>query len=144
MWKIRTTKTSSGKIAVQVVERSKHKTKIIKHIGSTETSNKERLDTLLDTAKHYIIQKDVCVPIFPETLYGTEYVEPRKRSFVSIDDLEFTAFYHLYAYEFLTTFYAESGFEKLDNDILKDLAVMRIIEPASKLSILCPKYQTAR
>lgn len=133
MWKTRTTKTSSGKIAVQVVERSRHKTKIIKHIGSVETSDKEGLSRLLDIAKQYIIQKDTCVPMFPEAVYGTECAEFEKKGFISIDNLEFTAFYHLYAYEFLSDFYAFNGFEKLGSKILKDLAIIRIIEPASKL-----------
>ncbi|PIP24156.1 hypothetical protein COT50_02270 [candidate division WWE3 bacterium CG08_land_8_20_14_0_20_41_10] len=133
MWKTRTTKTSSGKTAVQIVERSNHKTRIIKHVGSVETTDKDRLAKLLDVADRYIIQKDICAPIFPEIIYGTKYLDTKKRSFVSVDDLEFNSFYHLFAHEFLSSFYDRNGFESLNNKLLKDLAIMRIIEPASKL-----------
>lgn len=127
MWKVRTTKTASGKTAVQVVSREKHQTKIIKHLGSA--NGKEDLDQLLKLASQYIFDKDNNLPLLPEA-FG---IDSKTRHLVAIEDLRFTSFYHHFAYEFLTAFYERNGFNKLGNNLLRDLAIIRIIEPVSKL-----------
>ncbi|MFH1561000.1 MAG: transposase, partial [Patescibacteria group bacterium] len=38
--------------------------------------------------------------------------------------------------EFLDVWYQENGFDKLDDTILKDLCIARILEPASKLQTI--------
>ncbi len=127
MWKVRTTKTASGKTAVQVVNREKHQTKIIKHLGSA--SDKESLGQLLKLANHYIFEKDNNLPLLPEA-FG---IDNKNRHLVVAEDLRFTNFYHHFAYEFLTAFYERNGFNKLGNDLLRDLSIIRMIEPVSKL-----------
>jgi len=127
VWKVRTTKTASGKTAVQVVNREKHQTKIIKHLGSAD--GKENLDQLLRLADQYIFEKDNNLPLLPE-VFG---VDEQNRHLVMVEDLHFTNFYHHFAYEFLTAFYERNGFNKLGNNLLRDLAIIRIIDPASKL-----------
>ena len=53
MLRIRTTKTASGKIAVQVVRREHQKTIVVKHFGSA--NNSAELKKLRTLADQYII-----------------------------------------------------------------------------------------
>ena len=126
---VRTTKTGSGNTAVQVVERYNHQTKIVKHFGSAK--NTKDLDTLVILAKQYIRESNNTSPLFPDILAETE-----KRHLVSIEHLTFTKTYHQFAYEFFSFFYTRNGFDEVHNSILKDLAIMRLIEPASKYTSL--------
>lgn len=127
MYKVRTTKTGSGNIAVQVVYRHNQKTKIVKHIGTVH-SDKE-LDTLFDLADQYILSCSPMRPLFPEVFKK----DAKSDHVVSINKLSFTKTYHHFAHEFLSLFYEKNGFSVLQNDLLRDLAFMRIIEPSSKL-----------
>ncbi len=130
MLKIRTTKTPSGKTAVQVVKRSHQQTKIIKHIGSA--GNDEELAFFKRQAERYIIDAANTPVLFPG-LFGV--TQPALLSEVEhiVNRLSFTKTYHTFSYEFLSCFYALNGFDSLKNNLLKDLAIMRIIEPCSKL-----------
>src|ERR1700683_698462 len=125
MFRVRTTKTGSKNTAVQIVEKGNHKIKVVKHIGTAKTD--DHLQELLEKAQRYIAQTSNTAPLFPEMS------EVKKDQSVNPDDLEFTNTYHTFAYEFLSFFYEHCGFEKLNNDLLKDLAIMRIVEPSSKL-----------
>ncbi len=125
MYRVRTTKTASGKTAVQIVHRGNHRIRFVKHIGTG--SNNEEVKKLVEKAQRYILQTSNTTPLFPE-IFST-----RADTTVSVDDLEFTHAYHSFAYEFLSYFYRRCGFRKLDNNLLKDLVIMRIIEPSSKL-----------
>lgn len=127
MLKVRTTKTASNNTAVQIVRRYNHKTKIIKHIGTAR--NSQELKVLLELAEKYIIEKSNIVPLFPE-FFEKKY---QKYNLVAVENLSFTRTYHNFAYEFLSYFYELNGFEKLNNNLLKDLSILRIIEPSSKL-----------
>ena len=100
MWKIRTTKTKSNKTAVQVVFRQKGKTYVIKHIGST--NNNDCLINLRLLAEDYINQKDTDMHL-PFKLQKTKI--SRQEHLVSVENLDFTNFYHLFAYEFFHAFY---------------------------------------
>lgn len=125
MYRVRTTKTASHKTAVQIVYRGNHKITVAKHIGTA--NNADEVEKLVEKAHRYIIQTSNTNPLFPEILGD------RKDNMVTVDDLEFTNAYHSFAYEFLSHFYKWCGFEKLNNDLLRDLTIMRIIEPCSKL-----------
>ena len=125
MYRVRTTKTASGNTAVQIVQRGSHRVKVIKHIGTAR--NADELKDLVEKAHRHIVQTSTTNPLFPEML------DARKDTAVTVDDLEFTNTYHSFAYEFLTYFYERCGFGNLGNDLLRDLAIMRIIEPCSKL-----------
>lgn len=124
---MRTTKTASGNIAVQIVYRQNHKTKIIKHIGSAK--NEKELKTLLKLSHQYIFSKSGTIPLFPEA-FG---IDNQKHHVVMVENLKFINTYHNFAYEFLFYFYKFNGFAKIKNKLLKDLSIIRIIEPSSKL-----------
>lgn len=127
MLTVRTTKIASGNIAVQVVYRHNHKTKIIKHIG-TATSQEEK-ESLIKIANQYIGSNTTMPPLLPEV-----FTKQTNGDFlVSLHHLKLGANYHTFAYEVLSYFYALNGFENVKNNLLRDLAFMRLIEPCSKL-----------
>lgn len=127
MTRIRKVKTASGKIAVQVVERSGllRRTKVLKHLGSG--SNKTEVDNLLVLAQKFLFDEEKTKTLFPEMFEGPKY------DLVSRQHIKGKAGKHLFAYEFLDGYYKLNGFEKLGNKLLKDLVIMRIVEPCSKL-----------
>lgn len=130
MLKLRTTKTASGKTAVQVVARSHQQTKIIKHIGSA--GNEDELRFLRKQAERYIANSQNTTPLFPE-LFGVPRPLLLSELEQVVDRLSFTSTYHTFAHEFLSHFYEHNGFTALQNNLLRDLSFMRIIEPASKI-----------
>ena len=64
MLKVRTTKTGSGSIAIQVVTRYRNRTQIVKHIGSAK--NPEDVSSLSKLAHQYIRSTDLTKPLFEE------------------------------------------------------------------------------
>jgi hypothetical protein len=127
MVKIRKVKTASGKIAVQIVERSGllRRTKIIKHFGSG--SNKAEINNLLILAQKFLFDEEKTNPLFPELFESPKY------DLVSRSHIKAKNGKHNFAYEFLDGYYKLNGFDELNNKLLKDLAIMRIVDPCSKL-----------
>lgn len=125
MYRVRTTKTASGNTAVQIVQRGSHQIKIVKHIGTAK--NTDELKDLVEKAQRYIIQISRTIPLFPEI------VNIKANNAITVDDLEFINTYHSFAYEFLSYFYDRCRFGNLGNELLRDLVIMRIVEPCSKL-----------
>jgi len=139
MLKTRTTKTASGKTAVQVVERAHQKTKIVKHIGSAGSDDELKL--LKKQAERYIVDSAITQPLFPE-LFGVS--RPLLLSEVEqvVDRLSVTRSTHTFAHEVLSFFYEETGLTRLGSDLLRELSFMRLIEPCSKFRsiMLLQKY----
>ncbi len=130
MLKVRMTRTASGKTAVQVVERSHQQTHILHHMGSAETA--EEIFLLKKQAYEYIIKAMNTHPLFPQELgVGPESQEQEFERLIG--RLSFTNTIHAFAYEFLSFFYEYNGFGGLRSRLLRDLVIMRIIEPCSKL-----------
>lgn len=127
MARIRKVRTASGKIAIQVVERSglSRRTKIIKHIGSGD--GKVEIDNLLVLAQKFLDSEEKSGVLFPE------FFESPKYDLVSRTHIKAKAGKHNFAYEFLEEYYKLNGFGGLNNKLLKDLTIMRIIDPCSKL-----------
>jgi len=128
MLRIRTTKTASGKTAVQAVRRHHQKTIVVKHFGSAD--NNSELKKLHVLADQYIIRASQTKPLFPELF------TPPKEHLISLDRLKITSPYHHFAYETLSFFYKRNGFNKLKDKLLQDLSIIRITEPASKIRSL--------
>ncbi len=125
--RIRRVKTASGKIAVQIVERVGllRRTRIIKHVGSGDS--KIEIENLLSLAQKYLDSEEKTSPLFPELFESPKY------DLVSRQHIKAKGGKHIFAYEFLDEYYKLNGFDELDNKLLKDLVIMRIIEPCSKL-----------
>jgi transposase len=121
---IRKVKTKSGSTAIQVVVYQSHKSKIIRHIGSSK--NEEELSILHQKAKDFIEKYSGQISIFPE--------EQQKVLFV--DHGECIAVTHQFARKFLLCCAKECGLSDIDQ-LLLDLSIMRLLEPASKLRTIC-------
>ncbi len=128
MLRLRTTKTGSGNTAVQIVEKGNHRIKVVKHLGTAH--NGDELKELSLKGQRYITQAANTSPLFPEVF------QEKDNHLANINDLEFTNAYHSFAYEFLSHFYQLLGFDSVSDELLKDLAIIRIIEPSSKLHAL--------
>lgn len=100
MLKVRTTKTASGGIAVQVIYRHHQKTEIVKHIGTAINAKGQK--QLVQLAHEFIATNNKIPPLFPEV-----FTEDRQRKHVvAVEDLDFTHAYYTFAHEFLSGFYA--------------------------------------
>jgi len=119
--KIRTTKTASGATAVQVVRYEYGKTIMVKHFGSAKEPGEILL--LKQTAFDWITNTTHLQSFFPEELTFDPLFS--KYQYVGVR--------HNFLYEILTQIFSLFGFEKLDNRLLLDLVLIRMVEPSSKL-----------
>lgn len=119
MFSIRKVRTGSGSIAIQVVQYQGHKSKIIKHIGSSK--DPEEISVLIQKSKEWIEQ---------ETRQTSLFVEQQQKV-LHVDRGECIGVTHRFARQFLLCCINECGLSEL-NPLLIDLAIMRLIEPASK------------
>jgi transposase len=116
---LRTTKTKSGATAVQVVQYTNHKIQVIRHLGSSHTD--EELASLISAAKIYIAENTPQKSLF----------EDRKTSkLLHIDHVRIEGVAHNFARNFLHQCAHKIGL--VLDPLYIDLAIMRIIEPASK------------
>jgi transposase len=116
---VRKVKTGSKATAVQVVLHKGHRAKIVKHIGSARTN--EELDVLLMYAQQYISEQTKQELLFPE----------KRSQILIVNRSGCIGTTHHFARDFLLACAKECGLNKI-NPLLIDLALMRIIEPASK------------
>lgn len=124
MFTIREVKTGSGKTAVQIVLRRYHRTKIIKHVGSGNSP--EEIFRLKVLAHQFIREKEKTIPLFPE------FDPENDNDLVLASNLEIVGYRHAFAYDYLLKFYGLNGFDQIESEILKDLCLIRIVEPVSK------------
>jgi transposase len=117
-FKIRTTKTKSGKVAVQVINYSKRKVNVLKHVGSAK--NEEETIELKKKAKSWI-----SIEMNKKGLFGTGI-----DSYYS--NYQYLGFTYAYAYEFLEKIYHKFNFQNHTTALFKDLVIARILEPKSK------------
>ncbi len=121
MLKIRTTKTGSGSTSIQVVYNTTNKVNIVKHIGTGKTDQeiKDLKNLGYQYIRNFIIQSGQ-IPMFEDS------------TLISIDNLSIKESFHTFAHEYLSHIYDINGFNSLGDNLLRDLAIMRIIEPVSK------------
>lgn len=120
MFRIRKVKTKSGSIAIQVVQYYGHRAKIAKHIGSSKEDLEYEL--LLKKAQAWIEDQTCQTNLFPEP----------KQKVLIVERGECVAVTHYFAYQFFMCCLNECNLTHLP-PLLLDLALMRLIEPASKL-----------
>lgn len=119
---IRVVKTASEARAVQVVYYKNRKRVIYKHIGSAHTE--DELSELKTAAQALI---DSTIPLLPI------YPEGRPEKLLHLDKSEFLGVYHTFFHEVISSLIQKIGFKKSIGQLLHDLVVIRIFEPASKL-----------
>lgn len=120
MLRVRKVRTKSGSTAIQVVQYIGHRAKIIKHIGSAKDDIE--LNLLLKKAQTWIEEQTFQSNLFPE----------QKQKVLVVERGECVAVTHNFAYQFFMCCFNECNLSHLP-PLLLDLAIMRLIEPASKL-----------
>lgn len=121
---IRTVRTASGASAVQIIRYEHGKRTIVKHIGSAHTD--DELAALYREAE--LIREQLCVQ---PSLFTTEAALASPVLAPTLN-LRLHAVTHRFAYEALRCCSEQCGLAFLA-PLYQDLALMRIIEPASKL-----------
>ena len=122
MLHIRIINTSSKTKAVQVVYYHNRKRIIFKHIGSAHTT--EELDKLKIIAQDVI---DNHLPLLPL------YEEVKANNLLYLDKSEFLGVYYSFFHQTIRQLLLDMGFSSIQKELLLDLVVIRIFEPASKL-----------
>lgn len=122
MLKIRQVKTASGKIAIQVHYYENRKRKIIKHFGSA--SSDDEINNLMQQAQHFIDDYSSQTSLFPEVKNG---------AYSYFEKYEYLGFYHQFFYDTIQKLMTQIGFDNLGSNLFRDLVIIRILAPASKL-----------
>ncbi len=120
MFSVRKVKTKSGSTAVQVVRYIGHKSIVLKHIGSAK--DETELAVLRQRALEWIEEESAQLSLFPS----------QKQKLLVVDRGECIGVTHHFAFLFFMSCFDECGLSHLPR-LLLDLAIMRLIEPASKL-----------
>lgn len=123
MYHIRTVKTASDATAVQVIRYQNRQRIVVKHIGSAH--NPEELLSLKQTAQVWIDWQTKQQYLFPIEKKGASTLLP-------LDKLRNLGFRYTFAYEVVTQIFRLFDFYRLGNQILLDLVLIRMIQPASK------------
>ena len=120
MYSVRKVKTKSGSAAVQVVRYVGHRSIIAKHIGSAKDQTEEAV--LRQRALEWIDEHTAQLSLFPS----------QKQKLLVVDRGECIGVTHHFAFRFFMGCFDECGLSHLPR-LLLDLAIMRLIGPASKL-----------
>jgi transposase len=117
---VRKKRNKSGVISIQIIDKSTGKYKLIKTIGSSNNSNE--IDRLyqegLDYVKHFQGQQTI-------NFSGQDFKETVKQSIrkITIEGINLL----------LGRIYTDVGFDKVENELLRPLVLIRLSHPASKL-----------
>jgi transposase len=122
MLKTRVVKTASGASAVQVVYYRNRRRVIFKHIGSAR--NSQELESLILVARDLIKNTCADLPLFEDV---------KLDNLLYLDKCEFLGVYFTFLYESLNEVMTQMGLDKIKKQLLLDMVVIRIVEPASKL-----------
>jgi len=124
MASIRKTRTASGATAVQVVRYVERRVEVLKHLGSAH--DQQGIDRLMDQARTWYAGN-----CDDTTLFAQEATGPLVR-----EGTEFIGALHTLAYSTLRKVAAHCNLDLLGDALLLDLAIIRLVEPTSKLRSL--------
>lgn len=127
MLSIRTTKTASGATAVQIVRYEQRKKVIVAHLGSAHTD--PELQSLKSAARSFIEARSKQRPLLSAT--GIP-----QSTLIALDKCRYMGIRYSFLYEALRRVGDVFSFHTLKQPLLLDLAIMRLVEPASKLRSL--------
>ena len=120
--KIRKIRTGSGATAVQLIRYSEGKRIVERHVGSAHTE--DELTALCKKAEQLSAEINAQWSLFPS--------EDSTSQLLHKDHLHLTKVTHQFSYDFFSYCGQECGLDTL-NKLYQDLALMRIVEPTSKL-----------
>lgn len=122
---LRTTKTSSGAIALQAVKYADRKTIVLKHFGSARTA-----------AELSALRKDAEVWLEKYTNQSSLFQPVKKSRILHLGVNQSLGARYFCLYTILRKIVGRIGFDALGNDLLLDLVIMQIVEPSSKLRMI--------
>lgn len=122
MYKIRQIKYALDSVSVQVYEIKNRKRIIVRHIGTART--KQDLSDLMTLANDFIkkISKQLLL-----------FTDQQSNNILYINQTDFIGVYYNFLYELISKLIITIGFDKLKNNLLLDMVIMRMVEPTSKL-----------
>lgn len=124
---VRTTKTASSATAVQIIKYKDRRKIVVKHIGSAH--NAEELLSLKQAAQSWIEKETRQIHLFPQE-------KKKSPNLIPLDKCKYLGFRYAFIYEVIGKIFTFFKFSQLDSRLFVDLALMRIIEPCSKLESL--------
>jgi len=122
MYKVRQIKYSTNSLSIQVYKIENRKRVIVRHIG-TAHNEEEKLD-LLSIANDFI--EKITKQFF---LFDNNH----SNTILYINQTEFIGVHYTFLYELVSKLIIRIGLDKIKNNLLLDLVILRIMEPASKL-----------
>ncbi|MCZ2222170.1 MAG: IS1634 family transposase [Chitinophagales bacterium] len=120
MYKIRLVKYSVNSVSIQVYIIENRKRKIIKHIGTAK--NEDEKEKLIQLAQDYINKVSKQLHIFEKT----------ENKIIDLTQMQYIGVYYTFFYEVMHKLFISIGFDKHKNNLLLDLVIIRLFEPASK------------
>jgi len=122
MYKIRQIKYSANSVSIQVYKIENRKRVIVRHIGTAR--NEQEQAGLLALANDLI--EKISKQLF---LFGDE----QAGNVLYINQTLFIGVYYSFLYDLISKLIIIIGFDKVKNNLLLDLVIVRMMEPASKL-----------
>lgn len=122
MYKIRQIKYSEKSVSIQVYKIENRKRVIVRHIGTAR--NEQELSDLLVLANDFITKTSKQLFLFEDRQTG---------SVLYLKQTEFIGVYYTFLYDVVSKIVLAIGFDRINNGLLLDLVIMRMMEPASKL-----------
>lgn len=122
MYKIRAISYTSTSVSIQVYKIVNRKRVIIRHIGTAR--NEQEKTYLLSLADDFINKASKQLSLFENA---------HSLSILNLNQAEFIGVYFTFLYEFICKLIIQLGLDKITKNLLLDLVIMRIMEPASKL-----------
>lgn len=122
MYKIRKIKYSSSSVSIQVYKIENRKRVIVRHIGTAR--NEQEQSDLLTLAHDFIEKISAQLYLFEDQQSG---------NILYVNQTQFIGVYFTFLYELVSKLIIKIGFDKIKNNLLLDLVILRIMEPSSKL-----------
>lgn len=109
-------------MSIQVYKIENRKRVIVRHIG-TANNDQEKSD-LLSLANDFIVKISTQFLLFENN---------QPNNILYLNQTEFIGVHYTFLYELISKLIITIGFDKIQNNLLLDMGILRMIEPASKL-----------
>jgi len=121
MYKIRQIRYSQESISIQVYKIENRKRVIVRHIGTARSDSEK--EALLLLAYDFIEKASKQLSLFESS---------QTSNILYLNKIEFLGVYYTFLYDLLHKLMLTIGFDKIKSQLLLDLIIMRMVEPASK------------
>lgn len=122
MYKIRQIRYAANSVSIQVYKIEDRKRIIVRHIG-TARNQQEKADLVL-LANDFIAKASKQLLLFENS---------QSNNILQVNQTEFIGVHYTFLYELISKLIITIGFDKIKNNLLLDLVILRMVEPASKL-----------